>query len=437
MEQKIEINDIGSKGLSFSTGLLAKQANGSVLVAYGDTVVLGNVCMSKEPTSSQGFFPLMVDYQERAHSAGKFPGGYLKREGRPKEKEILTARLIDRPLRPLFPKGLSNEVQIIAMTLSSDAQYDSDVLAINAASAALMVSDIPFDNPIGAVRVAKIDGKFIVNPSFDEREKSVMNFVIVGTQERIVMLEGDFKEITETEAFETIEFAHSYIRKIIEGQNELKAKAGKPKKDVPLALVDPDLLAMVKEKAYSKIEKAYGTFDKEALNAVIKESQAELVADLITEDSKITEADIAFHLHEAESECLRNNVINNELRPDGRKINEVRKIECKAGLLPRTHGSALFTRGQTQALAITTLGSGSDEQSIETLQGEDSKHFMLHYNFPPFSVGEVKFMRGPSRRDIGHGMLAEKALSAVVPGKKEFPYTKKVVSEILESNGSS
>ena len=420
-----------------STGEWAKQANGSVSVSYGDTVVLATACMSKEPSPGRGFFPLMVEYQERTYAMGKIPGGFFKKEGRPKDKEILTARLIDRPLRPLFPQGMANEVQVVNMVLSSDAKNDPDILAINAASCALLISDIPFGNPVGAVRVSKVNGEFAVNPTYEERGNSPMDLVVVGTESKIIMLEGGLSEITESDTLEAIKFAHPFIKEIIKLQYDLKEKVGKDKKEVPLFKVKRELIDAVRGKIGSKLEEVYGSPGKDKKAAALKELLGSLNQELISEASEITEEDIKAVLHSLEEEVLRKKILGEEKRPDGRSLDEIRPIECKVKVLPRTHGSATFTRGQTQSLAVTTLGTSSDEQFIEALEGESSKHFMLHYSFPPFSVGEVKFMRGPSRRDIGHGALAEKSLVPIIPSKEEFPYTVRIVSEILESNGSS
>lgn len=368
---------------------------------------------------------------------GKIPGGFFKKEGRPKDKEILTARLIDRPLRPLFPHGMTNEVQIVAMVLSSDGVNDPDVLAINAASCALMISDIPFDKAVGAVRVASLNNQFIVNPTYDERQNSALDLVVAGTEEKIVMLEGALSQVQEKEVAEAIRFAHPYIKQLIALQKKLCQQVGKEKARVELFEVNPELLEKINAKAMKALNHAYGIIEKKERQAVLDDLVSELTQELVNEESDISEADITAAVSVLEEELLRKKVLTEGKRPDGRALNEIRPIDCRVRVLPRTHGSALFTRGQTQSLAVVTLGSSSDEQFIEALEGESSKHFMLHYSFPPFSVGEVKAMRGPSRREVGHGALAEKALAAVIPAKEEFPYTIRVVSEILESNGSS
>ena len=437
MAASLSIPNLGKSPFVLSTGEWAKQANGSVSITYGDTVVLATACMSKEASAGRDFFPLMVEYQERTYAMGKIPGGFFKKEGRPKDKEILTARLIDRPLRPLFPKGMTNEVQVVTMVLSSDAKNDPDVLAVNAASCALLISDIPFTNPVGAVRISKVRDKLVVNPTYEERGDSPMDLVVVGTDSKIIMLEGGLNEIAEKEALEAIKFAHPFIKEIIKLQHELKKKVGKDKKELPLSEVNKELLETVRGKVGSKLQEAYCLTNKEEKGVFLKGLLCLLNEGLVSEESGITEGDISTAVHILEEETLRKKILEEEKRPDGRSITDIRAIECIVKALPRTHGSATFTRGQTQSLAVTTLGTSSDEQFIEALEGETTKHFMLHYSFPPFSVGEVKFMRGPSRRDIGHGALAEKSLAPIIPSKEEFPYTIRIVSEILESNGSS
>ncbi len=431
------IPNLGKNSLKFSTGDWAKQANGSSLVSYGDTVVLATACMSKNPKETENFLPLTVEYQERTYAMGKIPGGFIKREGKPKDEEILTARLIDRPLRPLFPNGLTHEIQIVAMVLSSDGKNDADILAINAASAALFISDIPFHNPIGAVRISKIDDSLIINPTFEEREKSVMDLVVVGTEDDVVMLEGGLNEVSEEDVLEAIKFAAPFIKEIVLAQKNLRNSVGKKKKEVPLFEIDSQLSDTLKDRIFTELESVYGIVKKEEREAGIDKILANLCEELLknnpeTDCQKVK--DVFFALEE---EFVRKKIVEENKRPDGRSLKEIRPIECKVGALPRTHGSAVFTRGQTQSLAIITLGSSADEQAIEALEGRKTKRFMLHYSFPPFSVGEIKPMRGPSRRDIGHGALAEKAILPMFPSKEEFPYTIRVVSEILESNGSS
>lgn len=437
MNFSLSLPNLGKNTFTFSTGEWAKQAHGSVCVSYSDTVVLATACMSKEPLATQGFLPLTVDYQERTYAMGKIPGGFIKREGRPKDSEILGARLIDRPLRPLFPKGFTHEVQIIALVLSSDGKNDPDVLAVNGASCALFISDIPFYNPVGAVRVAKVDNEFIINPDYDQRQKSLIDLVVVGREEEIVMLEGEFKEISEKEIADAIKFAHPFIREIISLQKKMRDKIGKKKREVVFFERDEKLYKHIKDKVYAPLEKVYGLLKKEERDASLDAILSPLYEELVKEDPRVTLDVVRDIFFVIEEEFVREKILTQEKRCDGRSLKDIRPIDCKVGVLPRTHGSAVFTRGQTQALAVITLGTTSDEQFIEALEGKKSKHFMLHYTFPPFSVGEVKGLRGPSRREIGHGALAEKSLAAVLPPREEFPYTIRVVSEILESNGSS
>jgi polyribonucleotide nucleotidyltransferase len=437
MSNSISIPNLGKSELRFSTGVWAKQANGSVCVSCGDTVVLATACMSDNSAPGRDFFPLMVEYQEKTYAMGKIPGGFFKKEGRPKDQEMLNARLIDRPIRPLFPKGMTNEVQIVAMCLSSDAKNDPDILAVNGASCALMISDIPFDEPVGAVRVSKVADELMVNPTYQDRAQSTMDVVVVGTEKRIIMLEAESKQVSEEQVFEAIAFAQPFIKQIIDSQKQLRDKVGKPKKEVTLSVPKKELIEQIRSKVYDALVEIYCLTEKAEKKEKTSQILSSLTDELVSDESEISESDIKSALDSIFEEILRKQILDKEKRPDGRGIMDIRPIDCQVGALPRTHGSAVFTRGQTQALAVVALGTSSDEQRIETLEGETTKHFMLHYMFPPFSVGEVKFMRGPSRRDIGHGALAEKALAQVVPSKDEFPYTIRVVSEILESNGSS
>ncbi len=436
MPTSLTTSNIGKYPLKLTCGQMANLADGSIQAFLGDTVVLVTACMSDEPAAGRGFFPLMVEYRQKTYAAGKIPGGFIKKEGRPTDTEVLNCRLIDRSLRPLFPKGLTNEVQIIAMVLSSDRENDPDVAALNAASAALSVSSIPFSKAVGAVRVAKAKQGFIANPSYQEREESVMDFVIVGTEDKTIMLEGSFDQVGEQEITSAVEFARPFIENIIQVQEELRQKAGKKKQAEPEEPRE-DLMAQVKQRAKKEVEDNYGIEKKEDRAALRKRILKTLKDEFIKDDSETLESELEKALALLEEEVFRGKVLKESLRPDKRGLSDVRNIECRARVLNRTHGTGMFRRGQTQALAITTLGTSGDEQYIEALEGEKSKHFMLHYSFPPFSVGEVKFMRGPSRRDIGHGSLAEKALLPVMPSRDEFPYTIRIVSEILESNGSS
>ncbi|OQX88275.1 MAG: polyribonucleotide nucleotidyltransferase [Candidatus Omnitrophica bacterium 4484_70.2] len=429
--------EIGGKSLKFSTGNLASQANGSVVVSYSDTIVLVTACISEGPQESfGGFIPLVVDYQERTYAMGKIPGGFIKREGRPKDTEILSSRLIDRSIRPFFPKNFAYPVQIIVMVLSSDGEYEPDILGVNGASLALLLSDIPYNNAVGAVRVAKKDNDFIINPTYEEREKSTIDMVVAATEEKVIMLEGRFREAQEKEILEAIKFSHPVIKKIIEMQKEFQKKCGKEKREITLYGVDGKIFACAEGKILPRLEDLY-ILDKKKRSQVQKEILNNLYEEISRENEKISLEDLKFVFSQIERKYVRKKILEEKRRPDSRGLEEIREIECEVSVLPRTHGSALFRRGQTQALATTTLGTSSDEQLIEALEGEKTKRFMLHYTFPPFSVGEIKPLRGPSRREIGHGALAERALESVIPSKEEFPYTIRVVSEILESNGSS
>src|SRR5690242_12611349 len=428
--------DLGDRKITLETGRMAKQANGAVVVRSGDSVVLVSACGNEEPKPGAGFFPLTVDYREYTYAAGKIPGGFIKREGRPSEKEILTCRLIDRPIRPLFPEGFLNETQIIAMVLSADPEQDPNSLAIVGAGAALALSDIPFPYVLSGVRVGMKDGKYIANPTYAEGRESKLNIVVAGTEEGIVMVEAGAQQVSEEEVLGAIEFGHSCCKKLAAGVRQLVKLAGTKKREFTPPALDQALYGEISRQArieltdalntqkYSKID-SYARVD--ALKKKIKEAQPE---------EKQDEAGKCFDA--LKERIFRDEMLKNHRRPDGRKFDEVRQITIETGVLPRTHGSALFTRGETQALVTVTLGTKEDEQRIELLEpGEVTKRFMLHYNFPPFSVGEVGFMRGPGRREIGHGALAERALGRMVPDETVFPYTLRVVSDILESNGSS
>jgi len=425
----------GRQDLILETGKIAKQANGSVMVSFGGTVVLVTACMSKELRENQDFFPLTVEYQEKTYAAGRIPGGFFKREGRPSESEILTARLIDRPIRPLFPKGMLNEVQIMAIVLSSDGENDPDILAVIGASASLSISDIPFDGPLACCRVAHVNNEFILNPTYLELESADLDVVIAANKKGVVMLESKAREVTEGIYLEAVKFGFDNLKCIIGLQEEFRQKFGKSKQDVPLKIIDPELIKKVEDLSVEKLKEIYklGTQEQrvEQIHLLTKELETKLAGEAHSC------ADIKMALDEAEKTQLRRKILEENTRIDGRSFKEIRPISCDVSVLPRTHGSSLFTRGQTQSLAVTTLGTGEDEQLIEALEGEKYKSFMLHYSFPPFSVGETAPVRGPGRREIGHGALAEKALLAVMPSKEKFPYTIRVVSEILESNGSS
>ncbi|MFH1458350.1 MAG: polyribonucleotide nucleotidyltransferase [Candidatus Omnitrophota bacterium] len=425
----------GRQDLILETGKIAKQANGSVTVQYGGTVVLVTACMSKEIRENQDFFPLTVECQEKTYSAGRIPGGFFKREGRPSESEILTARLIDRPIRPLFPKGMLNNVQIMAIVLSSDGENDPDILAVIGASAALTLSDIPFQGPLACCRVAFANNEFILNPTYAELEVSQLDVVIAANRKGVMMLESKAKEVAEEKYLEAVKFGFDNLQGVIGLQDEFQKMCGKPKQEVPLKTIDPELIKKVEEFSADKLKEIYQLGTQEQRVEQIHLLTKKLEADLANETHTL--ADIKMALDEVEKMQLRRKVLKENARFDERGFKEIRPISCEVSVLPRTHGSSLFTRGQTQSLAVTTLGTGQDEQLVEALEGKKYKSFMLHYSFPPFSVGETAPVRGPGRREIGHGALAEKALLAIMPSKEEFPYTIRVVSEILESNGSS
>ncbi len=427
---------VSGKQMVFETGRLAKQASGAVLVSSGETVVLVTAVSEKHGREGIDFFPLTVDYLEMTYAAGKIPGGFFKREGRPTEKEILTARFIDRPIRPLFPKNFSCETQIIATVLSSDGEHDPDMLAINGASAALHVSDIPFGGPVGAVRVGRVDGNLIVNPSPLEDTYSDLNLIVVGSRNGIVMVEGGANRLPEEVIMDAFFKAHDEIIKIVIAQEELRQKMGKPKRLVPPVTEDVELIQEIRNQWGAKIEEAVTVPGKLERYAGLHQIYNDILASLGDEGER-RRGEILGYTDKIEGEFIRNMILEKNVRIGGRSFTDIRDISCEVGVLPRTHGSALFTRGETQALVVVTLGTSSDEQKVEALEGSSYKSFMLHYKFPPFSVGEVKFLRGPSRREVGHGALAERALAYLLPDDEEFPYTIRVVSEILESNGSS
>lgn len=433
---KIEAKGKGAP-LIFSVGDVARQADGSVLVYQGDSVVLVTAAAAKEERKGVDFLPLVVDYQEMSYAAGRIKGGFIKRDGRPGTQEILTARAIDRPIRPLFPKGYRNETQIIAMVLSADPAFTPDILALNGASAALHISGIPFNGPIGGARVGLIDGEFVIDPSVSELEKSQMELLVVGTRDAIVMVEGEASELSERTVLDAIKFAHLRIHEVIDAIEELRDKAGKPKAAYALPKEDPDVYRQIRDTMAPRIESMVsGTYAKQQRHALTDELKSEIL-DKFSDETEERDLLVKSAFDAAEKEIVRKIMKERKVRIDGRSFDEIRNIDCKVGILPRTHGSALFTRGETQALATITLGTPRDEQRVETLLGETTKSFMLHYSFPPFSVGEVRMLRGPSRREIGHGNLAERALSKMLPEEDTFPYTIRLVSEILESNGSS
>ena len=433
--QKREIQ-IGSRRISIETGKLAKQADGSVLVRSGDTVVLVTACHAASAREGIDFLPLTVDYREYTYASGRIPGGFFKREGKPSDKEVLTSRLIDRPIRPLFSSGWRYETQIIALLLSADTENDADVLAITGASAALALSEIPFEKTIAGVRVGMIDGNYIINPTFEERKQSVLDLVVAGSKDGIVMVEAGAKEVTEAQAVGALEAAHAAIKQIVASIDDLKGAAGKKKLTVDAKPIDHAFYREVEEKAYLPLAEAMRIRDKLENYTSVDAVFDELIATIPEEETERRSTAKSI-FHELKEKVLRDEVLQRSVRLDGRKFDEIRPIWSEAGVLPRTHGSIVFTRGETQALVTCTLGTADDEQKIEHVSGEFYKRFMLHYNFPPFSVGEVQFLRGPGRREVGHGALAERALVAVVPGEDKFAYTVRLVSDILESNGSS
>jgi polyribonucleotide nucleotidyltransferase len=438
MKQTATVELAGGKTLQFETGHLAKQAQGSTIVRSGDNVVLGTACCNPEPREGIDFFPLTVDYREYTYAGGRIPGGFIKREGRPQEREILTARQIDRPCRPLFPEGFKNETQVIVLVLSADKDNDPDVLAINAASCALTLSDIPFHGPVGAVRVGIVNDQMVANPTYAEMAESLLNIMVVGTAEGIVMVESGAKEVSEERVLEAIEFAHEQVKKICATISELAGKAGKTKRAFTAPEFDQAYFDQLNKKVGKELTDALDTKKHPKLESynLVKEIKTKLKAELPEDDDEA--AHKLSHYYEAMREKIfREQVIKNKRRPDQREFDQIRDIWTEVGVLPRTHGSAVFTRGETQALVTTTLGTPDDAQRIERFEGETKKRFMLHYNFPPFSVGEVGRMTGVGRREVGHGALAERAISAVLPSVDNWPYAMRVVSDILESNGSS
>jgi polyribonucleotide nucleotidyltransferase len=435
MLQRVE-KDIGGRRLILEAGEVAKQANGAALIWYGETVVLVTAVVAPEAREGIDFVPLTVDYREKAYAAGKIPGGFFKREGRPSEREVLTSRLIDRPIRPLFPKGFNQETQVIAFVLSADTENDPDILAMIGASTALTISDIPFNGPIGAVRIGRIDGEFIINPTRQQQSLSDLDLVIAGVDEGIVMVEGSAHEIPEDVLIEGLETGHRVIREIIALQRDLREILGKPKLSMATTAVDPSVAQRVRELATPHVRLAIRIAEKQERERRMAEVLAETLTSLA--DFPPEQQALIPKLFEAvERDEMRTMVLEEGIRADGRRTDEIRPISIRVGVLPRTHGSALFTRGETQALVVSTLGTASDEQIVDELEGKSSKAFMLHYNFPPFSVGEASPMRGPGRREIGHGALAERSIAPVLPSSETFPYTIRVVSDIMESNGSS
>lgn len=435
MEQVVNV-EFGGRMISISTGKMAKQANGAVMVRGGDTMVLVTAVAQKEAKEGQDFFPLTVNYTEKAYAGGKIPGSFFKREARPSDPETLVCRLIDRPIRPLFPENFLNDTQIMATVVSADKDNDPGILSMLGASAALMVSDIPFQGPIAGVKVGRVDGKLICNPTAEELQKSDLEIVVAASRDAVIMVEGEAKFVSEEDMLNAVFFAKEAILPLIEAQEELQKKAGVPKRIVEPPVVDEALLARVRELAYDRISDAVKIKSKQERHNQIDLIKTETI-EALKEEFEGSAKKIKAVLGDFEYERVRADVLDSGIRIDGRDTTTIRPIATEAGLLPRTHGSALFTRGETQALVTTTLGTSSDEQRMDSLYGEYRKRFLLHYNFPPFSVGETSFRLGPGRREIGHGMLAERALSAVLPKHDDFPYTIRIVSETLESNGSS
>jgi len=435
MVKKVEL-DFHGRPLSIDVGRLAKQADGAALVRYGETVVLVTAVAAKDLKLDTDFFPLTVDYLEKTFAAGKIPGGFFKREGRPSEKEILTCRLIDRSIRPLFSEGLRCETQVIATVLSADRENDPDVVAMLGTSVALHVSDIPFNGPLAGVRIGRVGGKWLMNPTQAQLGESDLDIFLSGSRDAIVMVEGGAQIVPEDEILEALFAGHEAIQPLLRIQEEIRQAVGKPKREVPLAHIDNAISRRIEELALAKLKQALEVPEKLERYKRIGEVKSEVVPQALAEFPE-RQKDIKGAFEELKRNVFRGLVIQKERRIDGRGLKDIRPITCEVEVLPRTHGSALFTRGETQALVVTTLGTASDEQRVDALIGEHFKKFMLHYNFPPFSVGEVKFLRGPGRREIGHGNLAERALVPVLPAEDGFPYTVRIVSEILESNGST
>jgi len=435
MSHKVEL-EIGGRNLVIENGKLAKQANGAVTVQYGDSMVISTVCSGTEPKLGFDFFPLTVEYRERSYAAGKIPGGFFKREGRPSEKEIISARIIDRPIRPLFPDDFKSETQCITYIVSHDQQNDTDILALNGTGAALAISDIPVSKTVAGVRVGRIDGEFVINPTMEQLEESDMNIILAGSADSIAMVEGGAQEASEEDIIQALAFGHEYVKQIVAKIEELKAMCGKEKFEYTPVVIDEAVVNKVKEMAGSRIDEFNHIADKETRKKEKKQMEKEIL-EALAEEFPEQASDIKSVLHDLDADSMRSMILDEGKRIDGRQADEVRDITCETGVLPRTHGSAVFTRGQTQSLVAITLGTKVDEQRLDELEGESTKSFILHYNFPPFSTGETKPIRGTSRREIGHGNLAERALMPVIPNETGFPYTIRIVSDIMESNGSS
>ena len=428
--------ELGGRKLVLEFGKYAEQANGSTFVRYGDTVLLVTATASDKPRDGIDFFPLSVDFEEKLYSVGKIPGGFIKREGRPSEKAILTSRLIDRPLRPLFPKGMRNDVQVVAVAMSVDTNNAPEIPAMIGSSAALCVSDIPFAGPTGAVNIGLIDGEFIVNPNDEQRAESELALTVAGTKDAVMMVEAGAKEVSEEVMLKAILFAHEEIKKIVAFIEGIQAEIGKPKREFPLYLPGEDVKSAVREFAMDKVRWMFETFDRAERNAREEQVKQE-VEEHFAEQFEGRMAEVGDALYGLQKEVMRRHIIDEGVRPDGRKLTEVRPIWCETGILPRPHGSAVFTRGQTQVLTTVTLGAMGDVQILDGISPEESKRYMHHYNFPPYSTGEAKPLRSPGRREIGHGALAERALEPMIPSEEEFPYALRLVSEVMSSNGST
>ncbi len=435
MVQKLQV-DLGGRPFSVETGRVARQANGSVLVQYGETVVLVTAVIADKKREGVDFLPMTVNYQEMTYAAGRIPGGFFKREGRPSDRETLISRFIDRPLRPLFPKGFRNEIQIIATVLSADQDNDPAILGMIGASSALSLSDIPFDGPIAGAKVGRIDGEYVLNPTHDELELSDIDLFVAGSENAIIMVEGSAKEVKEREILEAILFGHQSLKPVIDLQKQLREASGMIGKEFDFQKPEEALYEKVRASAQEKLMETFQITEKTKRRERLEEILQQTLQELGVEDEN-TQKIVRIVLEEINRKLVRKLILGQKRRIDGRSLSEIRPISCEVGILPRTHGSALFTRGETQVLAVVTFGTSEDEQKINSLTGETYKSFMLHYNFPPFCVGEVSPLRPPSRREIGHGALAERAILPILPSNENFPYTIRIVSEVLESNGSS
>ncbi len=435
MVSKVEF-ELGGRTMIIESGRMAKQANGAVTVQYGDSMVISTVCAQTEPKRGFDFFPLTVEYREKSYAAGKIPGGFFKREGRPSEKEILSARIIDRPIRPLFPKDFKGETQVINFIISHDQQNDTDILALVGSGACLAISDVPVAETVAGCRVGRLDGEFIINPTFDQREECDLQITMAGSADAIAMVEGGGYEASEEDVIQALQFGHDQIKIIVAKIEELREMCGKEKFEYTPVTVDEGLLGRVTELVGNRMDEFNHIVDKTERNNEKKKLKNEIL-EALAEEFADQEGDIKTAIHDLDAVSMRSMILNESKRIDGRQTDEIRQITCETSVLPRTHGSALFTRGQTQALVAVTLGTKVDEQRLDELEGDTTKSYMLHYNFPPFSTGETKPIRGTNRREIGHGNLAERALQPVIPDEGSFPYTVRVVSDIMESNGSS